>query len=171
MDKNLQSKQPTWENENTVMTPDGPVARKHITVEELDFAVNMLKELRHEYDQAKELSNRAHFKYKKHQELLIELLESSGKTKYHVDGVGLAYLVKKFKVSMPKDIAKKEELYKYIAKKGKEVLYAMTSINYNTLNSFYNAELEVELGKGNAGFQVPGMEAPIGETTLGFRKK
>jgi len=91
--------------------------------------------------------------------------------KQHVPGLGVVYRQKSFSVKVPKGLDQKEALFKWIEEhKGKDVLDTLLSINSQTLNSFYKAELEAAKEAGDYNFALPGIDTPEVYYTIGMKK-
>lgn len=148
-----------------------------ITVEELDQLCKNYKEARELYDEAKKKSTDLNSIAEGHKAKLIEALELSGKRKYVVDGLGTFSFKDSMSVVTPKTIEAKQTLWNFLLEKyGEEVVWDKFSINSRTLNSFYNAELEIFNEKAMRGevtgdFHLPGVDAPTAHRDLSFRKE
>jgi hypothetical protein len=91
--------------------------------------------------------------------------------KMAVPGHGTVYRKKSFSVKVPKDPSQKSALFDWIKNnKGEEVLQNMLSINSMTLNSFYQAELEVAKEAGNINWRMDGVSEPEVYFQLAMRK-
>lgn len=98
---------------------------------------------------------------------IIEALEGLGKTA-HEGRVCKAYITTKLDVKCPQLQEDREAFFEYLKKKG--VYDGMIGVNYQTLNSFYKQEADLELSKGNIDFKMPGIGEPNYRKTLNFRK-
>lgn len=106
-----------------------------------------------------------------HKTEIQKMMEAMGLEKQPLPGYGTVYRQKSFSVKIPKDPAAKDKLFGWIREhKGDDVLKNMVSINSQTLNSFYKAELEVAKEKGDIDWALPGIEAPEVYYTLNMRK-
>lgn len=144
-----------------------PQQEVSVTTEQLDQAVQTVRQLREEYEQQKKLSTAAHDKVEQAEQDLVNLLKAAGKSKYEAEGVGLAYITTKETYRVPSSIDAKKELFDYIkTKNGPDVLMAMVSINHQTLNSWTKKELEAD-----PMLSIPGLEEPTSQETLSFRRK
>ena len=100
-----------------------------------------------------------------------KMMEAMGLEKQPLPGYGTVFRQKSFSVKIPKDPESKERLFGWIKDhKGEDVLRNMISINSQTLNSFYKAELEVAKEKGDVDWVLPGIETPEVYYTLNMRK-
>ena len=137
-----------------------------ITTEEIDLSVAKMASLKSAYEEAKRLSNDAHAHLEVAKAEVLTLLQKAGKSKYHVDGLGTVSVVGKAKVRVPKDPSDKKAMLDYFASKGEEVFNQTVTVNYNSLNSWYNQELEQD-----PLFRMPGVESPKPEFQISFRAK
>jgi hypothetical protein len=136
----------------------------------LDGMVKELVELRKVYQDRKDIASRAYEEVEAMEAKISSVLQASGKSKYFVDGVGTAYLINKYVIRSPKDNQSKQLLFDYIKQHhGEDVLMSKLSINHQSLNSFYNEEVAA-LAKEGKTAQIPGIEEPVHEVNLGFRK-
>ena len=150
---------------------DWAVPQGEISTQELDRQVAELQKAWDIYDekakQAKELKEA----YDKKEAQVLELLRLAGKTKYFVEGLGTVYKINRFQVTTPKTIESKTELFKYLQKtKGIEFAWSLFGTNSQSLNSFYNRELE-EAKEAGKEFNIPGLDEPTHKESLGFRKE
>ena len=95
-------------------------------------------------------------------ESLLPMLKDVDMKSFEVPDFGKVVVDTKISVKVPKDPEKKQEFFNYLKEKG--VFEPMATIHSATLNSFYNAELEVAREEGHADFNIPGLE-PSGEWT------
>jgi len=141
-----------------------------ISVKALTEIVRSMRVAREEYDKAKEISNKLHASYKELEVKIIGALESSGMKKFNVPGLGTASLRKTLKVTVPKDMEQKRLLFGYISETyGPDVLDEYRSINYQTLNAFYNEESATAKAEGRD-INIPGLDDPVEDIGLSFRK-
>jgi uncharacterized protein YfbU (UPF0304 family) len=146
--------------------------KRLVSVNELDTLVRDLKEARKDYDMAKIVSNGKSYIVDELENKLIELLAEAGKTVYEVEGCARVTIVSKTQVTTPKTIENKELLFKWIENRmGKEALTAYQSINYQSLNSLYNKEMEETLGLGKEWLGIDGLDLPMSVKTLQMRSK
>jgi hypothetical protein len=139
-----------------------------ITIEQLDNAVKDLVVKRKNYDEAKKESDFLHGQFEEKKQEVIELLNQAGKTSYRVDGVALisASVIKKVKT--PKTLEEKAAFFDWLkTKHGEDGFFTYATINYNSLNSLYNAELAES---GEEQFTLPGIPAPENEVRLSIRR-
>ena len=151
---------------------DETAADQSITTEQLDEAVVGMKQAEEHYKTEKKMVDAHYACYQEKRAVLIAMLQQAGKSKYHVDGWGTASLTTKLKVRTPKDLVAKEALLNYMEETlGKDGMLAYASVNYQSLNSFYNEEFERAKEAGTADdFSIPGLETPDSEVGLSFRK-
>jgi hypothetical protein len=100
---------------------------------------------------------------------VISYMEHLEKDKYPVKGHGTLSLSDRFSVRVPKTLEEKKALFEYLKEKG--IFFEMASVNSQTLNSFYKAEMEEAAKQGNTDFSIPGVGEPNHQRTLSIRKE
>ncbi len=83
---------------------------------------------------------------------------------------GQVIRTKRFTVATPKSIEEKVAFFDWLATKGDEVRWQYTTVNSQSLNSLYKAEMEVAKEEGNFEFKIPGIGEPTFVATLSRRK-
>jgi hypothetical protein len=150
-----------------------------VTLEQLEALITKYRAAREAAEKFRVEKTKAEKEFDELEGKLIEAMEQTGKTKVFVEGAGTLYFINKMTVPSPKTAADKKQLFDYIqAEYGTPTLLDKLSINYQTLQSFYNnaAKEYVEKcekeGKPElaATFHIPGLEAPTNKRSLGFRK-
>lgn len=140
---------------------------RETTVAEVDQAFMIYKVTRDKYEAASKEKAFFHDELEKSENQLIYMLEKIGKTKYHNDELGAVLTYTKYNFKVPKELTSKKEFFEWIrGKHGEETLMGLLSINYNSLNSFVNAEKETD-----STIEIPGLDAPTGEKKLRFTPK
>ena len=130
-----------------------------------------LDQLVKEYKEARDESSKWDNKKSELKLMLIEILESLGKTKYFVDGYGTISISVSNSVKTPKDAESKLKFFSYLREEyGEELVTSMQTVNSRTLNSFFNEELAKKEKAGEYGFTLPGIEEPTNYVTLKFNK-
>ena len=138
-----------------------------ITTEQLDAAVKKLVELDADMEAKKKVYREADEKYETQRSYVLSLLQETGKTKYHVDGVGTVSMAIKTAVKVPKDPSDKRAMIDYFLKLEEGHVYpAYLSVNHNVLNSYINQQLEAE-----PEFKMPGVSEKTETPELRFRKE
>lgn len=137
----------------------------------LDNLVKQMQEQYAEYEAAKKHAAGLLETYNETEAKVLETLRLAGKKKYFVEGLGTVSIRTKFQVTTPKSLEAKQAFFKFLAEKGEAVYYGILSVNSQTLNSFYNAELKAaqEVGAGN--FSIPGIDEPTHRDTIAFTKE
>lgn len=153
-----------------------------ITTEDLDKFAREYQEKYDEYEAQSKIGKELY----KEAELLelrfVKALELAGKSKYHVEGIGLFSFVDKQSVQTPKTLEEKQQLAKYLEENGgKTLFWSMFGINSNTLQSFYKgefeawkkkcAELQDEGVTDIPNFGIPGIGAPTNMRSLRLTKE
>lgn len=99
---------------------------------------------------------------------ILETLEAS-----ELDGFdaksGRVSVKNYFGVRTPKTEAQKKELFRYLQEKG--IYWELVGVNSQSLNSFYNSEMEEATERGDLDFKIPGLEEPTLSKDLTFRRK
>ena len=153
-------------DQNPMAEWDNPVEEAPLTLEAMDALITELRRARETYDSAKKFSTEKHNELEEIEKRVMGALAANGKSKYEAEGVGLVYLVEKEVYTTPKTNEEKRLLFQYIKDKyGNDSLSSMLGINYATLNSWANKEVESGVMK------IPGLAQPTMATTLNFRKK
>jgi hypothetical protein len=146
--------------------------KREVTTAELDDLVKQMKEARTTYQQAKAISDGHYEQVSKLEGRLIELLTLANKTSYEVDKVARVSLVTKTQVTTPKTIDDKRAFFDWLRNtRGEDELLAYQTINYQSLNSLYNSEMERVLSQGQEFNNIPGLELPMVVRTLSVRAK
>jgi hypothetical protein len=123
-----------------------------------------------EYEAAKDVSNKLKEKYDELEAKVTSTLQGAGLKRFDVPGVGSCVIASKFSVRVPKDVESKRALFQYIREHyGANVLDEFRTINYQTLNAWFNKEAEAH-GQDKKAFSVPGIEAPTEESYIQFRR-
>lgn len=91
---------------------------------------------------------------------------SSYKSKY-----GTVVRSNRFTVPTPKTIEEKTAFFGWLNTKGREVYWQFTTINSQSLNALYKAEMEIAKEQGNFDFKIPGLAEPTFTAGLSRRKK
>lgn len=95
---------------------------------------------------------------------VIEYLEEADMSKY-AHPRGTVFVQNKFSTKVPKDEEAKKKLFAWLEEKGIALQYL--TVNSNSLNSLYKAELEAS----GEEFSMPGVEEPQLYQTLAMRSK
>jgi hypothetical protein len=77
----------------------------------------------------------------------------------------------RYSVQTPKTIEEKKEFFRWLNEKGPEVYWSYATVNSQSLNALYKAELEVAKEEGNLEFKIPGIGEPTATPILSRRKK
>lgn len=145
---------------------------KPISVQQLDELVVDYKRKRTEYETAKSKATDLQKIQAQAEGALLEALRSSGKKKYHVDGLGTASVVEKLVYRVPGTLADKTEFFSWLEKRyGHTFLLDKQSVNSQSLQKICNDAFteEIEAGRG-AEFRIPGLVDPTPNYSLSFRK-
>ena len=146
-------------------------AAEEISFKDMDDAVRRVKEIRTAKDELKGQADKINAELTHAEEVLLDLMTRAGKQSYKLEGVAAISIVNKLSVTTPKTVNEKRAFFQWVENKyGKDAADGMMSVNSQTLNSFYNTEMEKELAIGNADFNIPGVPAPVSRTTLSVRK-
>lgn len=143
---------------------DGLEVKKDVSTAELDQLIKEMLGARDDYETAKKISNEADEKHKALKAKVLAIMNQIGKSKYHVDGVGSITKVTSWKVQVPKEPTKKAAFFAYLKERG--VFDELVGVNYQTLNAFYNEEMNTAPGS-----TIPGIDMPIADETIRFNKE
>lgn len=168
----MENDKPEWYTElGTIdnQSEEWGITTREVSTKELDELASAYNQKRVEYEGAKAISNDLHAHMESAKFELIKLLQVAGKTKYEAEGIGKITLVDKLSVTTPKTLGDKQLLFGWLESKFGEDYLAYLSINHQTLNSLYNAELK-EAGDNGTEFSVPGLEPATTNTELRFSK-
>lgn len=103
---------------------------------------------------------------KKHK--VMAILDSMGKEKHFVGGMGTLYIQNRFTVTMPKEPVAKKAFFDHLREKG--IFEDMVTVNHQSLNAYYKNELAAAAEVGNADFKIPGLAEPNLVKTLAVRR-
>lgn len=84
---------------------------------------------------------------------------------------GLVVKSLRYSVRVPKDAEAKAALFGWLKDKGEEVYYQYVTVNSQSLNALYKAEMEAAKEAGDFDFKLPGVGDPEATPTLSRRKK
>jgi len=140
-----------------------------ITVVQLDEQMKKMVDARNEYDAKKLISNEADAIAQAEKSNMLALLQKCGKTSYSATGLGSVSVIELLKVKMPSDFTEKKKLLDHLAAEGDDVLLNYFTVNYNSLNSYYNTKVTEALELGII-FDLPGVDLPTSEQQLRYRR-
>lgn len=135
-----------------------------IDVAQLDALVVEYKAAKDDYDAKKKISNEADAKCEELRAKVLATLKAANKTKYHVDGIGTAQIVRVFSVNMPKDLEGKRQLFRHLQERNIALEYL--TVNYASLNGYFNTEREKD-----PAFKLPGVAEPTTQERVDLRKE
>lgn len=131
---------------------------------------NLLHETYKLQDQVEEKEREA-AEIKKHLEdrkaKLLAVFQKFEKTSYRISR-GLAVRQKRFNVQMPKEPGPRLAFFEFLRQR--KVFDDMVTVNHNTLNAFYKAEMETAVKEGNMEFSLPGIGEPKYNEILVLRR-
>lgn len=137
---------------------------------EFDQLVAEFKEKKESYEWASDVKASAHKAFEEAKAKMLDALNRTDKSKYHVDNFGTIYKIKREVVKTPKTIEAKTQLRDWIEKNyGKDAADSMFGVNHQTLNSWYNRVVAEREEAGEAVVVIPGLEQPVTQETVGFR--
>ncbi len=84
-----------------------------VTTQFLDDEVKQLMELERIWEEKKKIYKDADDAYEQQRTRLLNILMESGKSKYHVEGIGTISMAIKKQVSVPKNPSDKKEMLEY----------------------------------------------------------
>jgi hypothetical protein len=121
------------------------------------------------YEKQKQIATDIFHAYEELEAEVLQKMEDDGLEKFHVPGCGTVGIMNKFTVSLPKEPGKREAFFEFL--KQKKVFNDLITVNHNTLNSFYKAEMNAAIEQGAVDFQVPGLDEPKHSKSLVLRSK
>lgn len=139
-----------------------------MTAEEFEQIVNRAYEIKQEKKEIEELAKKKEEEFRELEKIILANFEHLDKSS-HVTGMCLCSKVERSTVTVPKDPEKKEAFWNYL--KENKYFDALVTVNHQTLNAFYNQQLEIAKEEGNYGFEIPGLDAPKTLAYLTFRRK
>lgn len=142
---------------------------KTLDMSQMDALVRKSQEEYAAYEAQKKIASELLKKYEETEAAIMSALRDAGKTKYHVDGVGTIYIITKSTVTVPGNPESKKKFFQYLRGKGEDVLWSLVTVNSQTLNSWFRKEEELAEGRGEVGFQIPGINGKQIRETVGFR--
>jgi len=113
-----------------------------VSLKDLDAMILEYKEKEKAYDLQKEISNAAKVEMEASKLRVLLTMESAKKDSYSVAGLGTLTRVAKYSVKVPKDLDSKKEMLEYFKSLGEDVYNGTVTVQYQTLNSHYNTEIE-----------------------------
>jgi hypothetical protein len=139
--------------------------KEEISVFEIDQALSEYAAAREDYETKKQISNEADRVAKEKKAKLITILESSGKKRW-AGHEGNVTITEKMSVKVPKDLENKAKMLKFFKEYGPDQYLSMVTVNFQTLNAFFNQQNEE-----NPEFKIPGVDDPVVEKNIQFRRK
>jgi|GEM_PF-5075479 len=135
----------------------------------LDRLVTSLRDLDNQLDISRKQQKTLNEDYRAVENELIHTLKAVNKDEFSVRNVGRIKIGSRTSVKTPKDEESKTLLMNYITEKyGDEVAFTYLTVNSATLNSFFKSELESS--EDPAGFELPGIGAPVVSEFIRFLK-
>lgn len=147
--------------------------KTEVNVSEFDHLITALRGLRDRKDELNDEVKRLNGEIDHVEAEILNFLNKTGKKNWEVPGVGLAYKYEKLEVKFPQNIEDRRKFENWLKEKyGEEMRGTMFTVNYQSLNKFYNEEYEkaVEKGLGDS-FKIDGLDAPTSKVLIGFRRK
>jgi S-adenosylmethionine:tRNA-ribosyltransferase-isomerase (queuine synthetase) len=144
-------------------------ATETLNLAEMDKLVNESVAKWAEHDEQKKKTSALYAEAEAIDAKIMDALKKAGKKSYKVDGVGTVGLRATETVRVPATIEAKQKFFAWLKEqKGVDVLYSMTTVNSQTLNSWYKKESDLAAERGEAGFSVPGLDGTSTRETLAF---
>jgi len=139
------------ENNSNSNSPQWKSNFEDVSTTQLDKAFSDYVEARNTYEQKNKIAKEAYAVYQELEFKFTQLLQSSGKSNWNVDGMGKVSEYERTTYTTPKSVEDKKKLAEYL---GKERFWDMFSVNSQTLNSWAKAEKE------NGVVEIPGLGEP-----------
>ena len=148
------------------MWDEANVTASDISLADMDNFVKDFRDKEADYDTKKKVSNAAKVERDAAKAKVLSMLTATGRKSYKVEGLGTVTQVNLLKYRTPQTIEDKRAMLNYLATNyTPDVVTGLTTVQYQTLNSFINAEME-----SNPEFRLPGVEEPTAEQHLRFKK-
>lgn len=143
-----------------------------LTLEQLNALVEKAFALEQDIDQIKKTALAPkQEQLDKVEALLMEELEEAG-LKTFKSPHGAITVNTRYSYKTPKTEEEKKQFLDFVKEsKGDAVMWAMTSVNSQTLNAYANQEMMIAKEEGNYGFKIPGIGEPTANKYLSRRKK
>lgn len=138
-----------------------------VTIEELNGMAAKIDELRRKEAEAKLIVKGISEELEKAEHTMIEVLSDNGMTSYK-SPVGTCSISFRTSVKVPKTDTDRQAFFQYLRDKG--VYDSMITVNSQTINSFYKAELELAKEAGDDSFSIPGLSEVTLNQVLSFRR-
>jgi hypothetical protein len=142
--------------------------KKEVSLTEFQELGEKLFQARKEFDEAQAIADEKSKKVEELKYKVLSIMEEAGLENQSIAGYGKIFVQNRFTVSFPKDPEKKGKFFEYLQNKG--IFEDMVSVNSQTLNSWYKAEMEAAVEAGNADFRISGLDEPKLVKTLAMRK-
>lgn len=102
---------------------------------------------------------------------ILETLERHDMTSYR-SSRGLVTRTVRYSVQTPKSPEEKAAFFNWLREsKGEDVFWAYATVNSQSLNSLYKAEMDIAKQEANFDFKIPGLSEPKGQPILSRRAK
>lgn len=145
------------------------VAAKSFDSAMLDNLVGQLFTVGQKYDELEAAKKQVGSEYDELQSQILKILSDAKKSNYSVDGVGQVYTNNKYVVRVPEGLENLRQFKAWCLQKyGEDYVDATFKMHSQALTAFYNKEKE---NSPDAGFSIPGVEAPTLVQTLKFKKE
>lgn len=140
-------------------------------IKELQEKIRRLKDERDQYDAMKRTLEGIGNTCDAIEAEILAHFEENDMTSFRVDGVALISVSEKLTVKTPKTPEDKVAFFNYLKEtKGEEVMLHYQTVNSQSLNSFFKAEMESKTDEEKLTFNLPGIEAPSMVKKLSVRK-
>lgn len=138
------------------------------TIKMLQRLINELWEVRAQIESEKQIVSKLNAQKEELEGLIIRGMQVSELDRF--DGEHCTVFRKlKSSVKVPQDPESKQSFFNYLKEIG--MFDSMITVNSQTLNSWYNKEIEVARSNGKSEFQVPGIQPPVTYDDISVRKK
>jgi len=142
-----------------------------LTLADIDTAVLQLVRFEEDEKAAKDTAKAATQRADDQRDKILAMLNQGGKSKYFVEGIGTVYIINRLSFRTPKDVSSKEKFFGYIRDRhGEDVLKNLLTVNSQTLNGFCKKEIEAATARGEAFYNIPGIEDPTHDQSIGLKK-
>ena len=139
-----------------------------ITVADFEKSIADMKQLKHDYDEAKKVAQEANKKLETQKKVVMEYLDALNKTSYKSD-FGVVTKTTRWSWKVPKTEEDRGAFRNFLESRGE--FDGMWSIHSGTMNAHCKELLEATQQTGDVGFSIPGLEPPTASFTVSLTKR
>jgi carboxypeptidase C (cathepsin A) len=140
---------------------------KEISINDIENLIKKMDDAEVDYEGKKRIASEANAVYEGLRKEVLEMLQKAGKDKYS-SNLGTVSVVNTVRVKVPKEFNDKQALLDWLNAQGSDMYLTYATVNSQSLNSLYKKLFEEAEDK--ASFKIPGVEAPVSESDIRFRR-